>query len=103
MNINNIFFSAFPGIFGTQQDTYIQVIKEMLVTCIQPPNADKVRLLSARAACAFITECLGESKYKSFAELYPGILEVRFAINNNFWGKQLNFFIENTKGPKLYV
>ena len=64
----------------------------MLVTCIQPPNADKVRLLSARAACAFITECLGESKYKSFAELYPGILEVRFAINNNFCGKHLNFY-----------
>ena len=74
------FTSAFPGIFGTQQDTYIQVIKEMLVTCIQPPNAEKVRLLSARAACAFITECLGETKYKSFAELYPGILEVRFLV-----------------------
>jgi len=40
-----IFFSsAFPGIFGTQQETYIQVIKEMLVSCIQPPNADKVCL-----------------------------------------------------------
>jgi hypothetical protein len=36
----------------------------------------QVRLLSARAACTFITECLGETNFKKFAELYPGILEV---------------------------
>jgi len=66
---------AFPGIFGTQQETYIQVIKEMLMSCLQHTNPNKVRLLSARAACTFITECVEESKYKYFVDIYPGILE----------------------------
>eukprot|EP00111_Clytia_hemisphaerica_P019077 TCONS_00056356-protein len=94
---------AFPGIFGTQQDTYIQVIKEMLVTCIQPPNADKVRLLSARAAATFITECLGEAKFKSFAELYPGILEaIGIAVKSEGDDNVLKSFVEMVEvAPKL--
>lgn len=66
---------AFPGIFGGQQETYIQVIKEMLISCLQQHNPNNVRLLSARASCTFITECVEEPKYKFFYDLYPGILE----------------------------
>lgn len=65
---------AFPGIFGGQQDTYLQVIKEMLVSCLVQGIPDKVRLLAARAACMFITECVDDSKFGFFADLLPGIL-----------------------------
>jgi len=67
---------AFPGIFGGQQDTYLQVIKEMLLSCIVPGNPDKVRLLAARASCMFIIECVEDTKYGFFADIYPGILEM---------------------------
>lgn len=40
----------------------------------------QVRLLSARASCTFITECVEEPKYKFFYDLYPGILEVMFSV-----------------------
>jgi len=69
-------FIAFPGIFGGQQDTYLQVIKEMLVSCIVPGIPDKVRLLAARASCMFIIECVEDTKFSFFADIYPGILEM---------------------------
>ena len=43
---------------------------------IHQPIPFQVRLLSARATCTFITECVDESQYKLFADIYPGVLEV---------------------------
>lgn len=94
---------AFPGIFGGQQDTYLQVIKEMLVSCIVPGIPDKVRLLAARASCMFIIECVEDTKFGFFSDVYPGILEmisisVQMAEDDNL----LKSFVEVVElAPKL--
>jgi len=94
---------AFPGIFGTQQETYIQVIKTMLFKTIQPSNPTKVKLLSARATCTFITECVEESKYKMFADIYPGIVEaIGISVQEEDDDSVLKSFVELVEMvPKL--
>ncbi|XP_065645184.1 importin-5 isoform X3 [Hydra vulgaris] len=94
---------AFPGIFGKQQETYIQVIKEMLSACIKPSNEDKVRLLSARAACTFITEQVEETEYKIFGDIYPGILQaIEISVKNEEDDSVLKCFVELVEiAPKL--
>ena len=96
-------FIAFPGIFGGQQDTYIQVIKEMLVSCIVPGIPDKVRLLAARASCMFIIECVEDTKYSFFADIYPGILEmIRISVELAEDDSLLKSFVEVVElAPKL--
>lgn len=94
---------AFPGIFGGQQDTYLQVIKEMLVSCIVPGIPDKVRLLAARASCMFITECVEDTKFGFFADLFPGILEmIRISVGLAEDDSLLKSFLEVVElAPKL--
>jgi len=96
-------FIAFPGIFGGQQDTYLQVIKEMLVSCIVPGIPDKVRLLAARASCMFIIECVEDTKYSFFADIYPGILEmIRISVTLADDDSLLKSFVEVVElAPKL--
>jgi hypothetical protein len=95
--------NAFPGIFGTQQETYMAVIKEMLFSCIQNTNPEKVRLLSARATCTFITECVDESQYNLFADIYPGVLEaIDISIKMETDDAVLKAFVELVEmAPKL--
>jgi len=94
---------AFPGIFGGQQDTYLQVIKEMLVSCIVPGIPDKVRLLAARASCMFIIECVEDTKFGFFADVYPGILEmIRISVGLAEDDTLLKSFVEVVElAPKL--
>jgi len=94
---------AFPGIFGGQQDTYLQVIKEMLVSCIVPGIPDKVRLLAARASCMFIIECVEDTKFGFFADIYPGILEmIGISVTQATDDNLLKSFVEVVElAPKL--
>ncbi|KAM8975291.1 importin-5 [Pelodytes ibericus] len=69
-------FWNFPGIFGNQQQHYLDVIKRMLVQCMQDQNIPVIRTLSARAAGAFIlANEHNVPLLKHFADLLPGILQ----------------------------
>ncbi|XP_078381779.1 importin-5-like [Oculina patagonica] len=68
-------FVSFPGIFGTQQEHYMQVIKQMLWQCLQDQSSQQVRFMSARASVAFITDQVEEIKQRQFVELVPGIVQ----------------------------
>uniref|UniRef100_A0A8C0H9K6 Importin 5 n=1 Tax=Chelonoidis abingdonii TaxID=106734 RepID=A0A8C0H9K6_CHEAB len=71
-------FWNFPGIFGNQQQHYLEVIKRMLVQCMQDQEHPTVRMLSARAAAAFVLANEHNLPLlKHFADLLPGILQVR--------------------------
>eukprot|EP00794_Sanderia_malayensis_P010931 gene10931-12092_t len=93
---------SFPGIFGTQQDTYMQVIKEMLMHCLQPTNSLKIRYLAARATCTFIVESVEETKHKLFADLVPFILQaLEASVKNEDDDAVLKGFVELADtGPK---
>uniref|UniRef100_A0A8D2Q919 Importin 5 n=1 Tax=Varanus komodoensis TaxID=61221 RepID=A0A8D2Q919_VARKO len=74
-------FWNFPGIFGNQQQHYLEVIKRMLVQCMQDQENPMIRTLSARAAAAFVLA--NEQNLpllKHFADLLPGILQ---AVNDS--------------------
>uniref|UniRef100_A0A670KHC7 Importin-5 n=1 Tax=Podarcis muralis TaxID=64176 RepID=A0A670KHC7_PODMU len=74
-------FWNFPGIFGNQQQHYLDVIKRMLVQCMQDQENPTIRTLSARAAAAFVLA--NEQNLpllKHFADLLPGILQ---AVNDS--------------------
>ncbi|XP_053311326.1 importin-5 [Spea bombifrons] len=74
-------FWNFPGIFGNQQQHYLDVIKRMLVQCMQDQNTPVIRTLSARAAGAFIlANEHNVPLLKHFADLLPGILQ---AVNES--------------------
>ncbi|XP_071991564.1 importin-5 [Engystomops pustulosus] len=69
-------FWNFPGIFGNQQQHYLEVIKRMLVQCMQDQNHPGIRTLSARAAAAFVlANEHNVPLLKHFADLLPGILQ----------------------------
>ncbi|KAI7796267.1 importin-5, partial [Triplophysa rosa] len=74
-------FWNFPGIFGNQQQHYLEVIKRMLVQCMQDQDNPQIRALSARAAASFILSNEGNTALlKHFSDLLPGILQ---AVNES--------------------
>ncbi|XP_068165372.1 importin-5 isoform X2 [Antennarius striatus] len=74
-------FWNFPGIFGNQQQHYIEVIKMMLVQCMQDLAHPQIRTLAARAAASFVLSNEGNpALLKHFADLLPGILQ---AVNES--------------------
>uniref|UniRef100_A0A8C2NT17 TOG domain-containing protein n=1 Tax=Capra hircus TaxID=9925 RepID=A0A8C2NT17_CAPHI len=75
------FFRNFPGIFGNQQQHYLDVIKRMLVQCMQDQEHPSIRTLSARATAAFIlANEHNVALFKHFADLLPGFLQ---AVNDS--------------------
>ena len=50
---STVFFRSFPGIFGTQQEHYMQVIKQMLWQCLQDQSSQQVNL--SPPICCFST------------------------------------------------
>ena len=42
-NSRGLFCRSFPGIFGTQQEHYLQVIKQMLWQCLQDQTCQQVQ------------------------------------------------------------
>uniref|UniRef100_A0A286XZM1 Importin 5 n=1 Tax=Cavia porcellus TaxID=10141 RepID=A0A286XZM1_CAVPO len=74
-------FWNFPGIFGNQQQHYLDVIKRMLVQCMQDQEHPLIRTLSARATAAFILENEHNvALFKHFADLLPGFSQ---AVNDS--------------------
>ncbi|NWR59070.1 IPO5 protein, partial [Bucorvus abyssinicus] len=70
-------FWNFPGIFGNQQQHYLEVIKRMLVQCMQDQEHPSIKTLSARAAAAFVLANEHNLPLlKHFSDLVPGILQV---------------------------
>ncbi|XP_061655905.1 importin-5 [Phyllopteryx taeniolatus] len=74
-------FWNFPGIFGNQQQHYMDVIKRMLVQCMQDQANSQIRTLAARAAASFVLSNEGNTALlKHFSDLLPGILQ---AVNDS--------------------
>ncbi|XP_061548933.1 importin-5 [Phycodurus eques] len=74
-------FWNFPGIFGNQQQHYMDVIKRMLVQCMQDQANPQIRTLAARAAASFVLSNEGNTALlKHFSDLLPGILQ---AVNDS--------------------
>ncbi|XP_070711530.1 importin-5 [Pempheris klunzingeri] len=74
-------FWNFPGIFGNQQQHYMEVIKRMLVQCMQDQANPQIRTLAARAAASFVLSNESNTALlKHFADLLPGILQ---AVNES--------------------
>ncbi|XP_041502184.1 importin-5-like [Microtus oregoni] len=74
-------FWNFPGIFGNQQQHYLDVIKQMLVQCMQDQEHPSIWTLSARATAAFIlANEHNVAVFKHFADLLPGFLQ---AVNDS--------------------
>ncbi|KAM9396924.1 importin-5 [Salvelinus alpinus] len=74
-------FWNFPGIFGNQQQHYMEVIKRMLVQCMQDQENPQIRTLAARAAASFVLSNEGNAVLlKHFSDLLPGILQ---AVNES--------------------
>lgn len=69
-------FWNFPGIFGNQQEHYMEVIKRMLVQCMQDQANPQIRMLAARAAASFVLANESNSALlKHFSDLLPGVLQ----------------------------
>ncbi|XP_049610535.1 importin-5 [Syngnathus scovelli] len=74
-------FWNFPGIFGNQQQHYMDVIKRMLVQCMHDQANPQIRTLAARAASSFVLSNESNSVLlKHFSDLLPGILN---AVNES--------------------
>ncbi|XP_016396701.1 importin-5-like [Sinocyclocheilus rhinocerous] len=74
-------FWNFPGIFGNQQQHYMEVIKRMLVQCMQDQENPQIRTLAARAAASFVLSNESNTALlKHFSDLLPGILQ---AVNES--------------------
>ncbi|XP_048834790.1 importin-5 [Brienomyrus brachyistius] len=74
-------FWNFPGIFGNQQQHYLEVIKRMLVQCMQDQENPTIRTLAARAAASFVLSNENNSALlKHFSDLLPGVLQ---AVNES--------------------
>uniref|UniRef100_A0A8C1H8H7 Karyopherin (importin) beta 3 n=1 Tax=Cyprinus carpio carpio TaxID=630221 RepID=A0A8C1H8H7_CYPCA len=74
-------YRNFPGIFGNQQQHYLEVIKRMLVQCMQDQENPQIRTLAARAASSFILSNESNTALlKHFSDLLPGILQ---AVNES--------------------
>ncbi|KAI0224095.1 Importin-5 [Lamellibrachia satsuma] len=71
-----LILSIVPGIFGNQQNHYLDVIKQMLNRCLADQANPKVRFMAVKATVAIV---LGNEKdsnlLHSFQELLPGILQ----------------------------
>ncbi|XP_043927244.1 importin-5 [Protopterus annectens] len=69
-------FWNFPGIFGNQQQHYLDVIKRMLVQCMQDQENFQIRTLSARATASFVlANEHSVPVLKHFSDLLPGVLQ----------------------------
>uniref|UniRef100_A0A673ML26 Importin-5-like n=1 Tax=Sinocyclocheilus rhinocerous TaxID=307959 RepID=A0A673ML26_9TELE len=76
-----VLVTNFPGIFGNQQQHYMEVIKRMLVQCMQDQENPQIRTLAARAAASFVLSNESNTALlKHFSDLLPGILQ---AVNES--------------------
>ncbi|XP_066262018.1 importin-5 [Euwallacea similis] len=70
-------FTSVPGVFGNQQNNYLDLIKQMLMQSLQPTEAYEVRFQAVRAVGAFILINDKETQIlKHFADLLTPMLAV---------------------------
>ncbi|XP_060518606.1 importin-5 [Cylas formicarius] len=70
-------FTSVPGIFGNQQNNYLDLIKHMLLQSLQPSEAYEVRFQAVRAVGAFIVVNDKETQIlKHFSDLLGPMLMV---------------------------
>lgn len=70
-------FASVPGIFGNQQNHYLQVIKEMLMKYLDPSSTAEVRFQAVRAVVAFILLNDKEVEIqKALSDLLPQIIMI---------------------------
>ncbi|XP_076324305.1 importin-5-like isoform X2 [Tachypleus tridentatus] len=70
-------FTAVPGIFGNQQNRYLEVIRQMLLQSLQDPTNLNVRLAAVRATTAFLLAHEKEHNIqKHLADCLPPLLQV---------------------------
>ncbi|XP_070496261.1 importin-5 [Chironomus tepperi] len=70
-------FASVPGIFGNQQNHFLQIIKEMLMKYLDPSSNAEVRFQAVRAVVAFILLNDKEVEIqKSFTDLLPHVIMI---------------------------
>ncbi|XP_067944804.1 importin-5-like [Watersipora subatra] len=66
-------FSSVPGIFANQQAQYMELIKQMLLSCLA--DNSEVRFSAAKAACSFLVANDSDQQLLVyFRDLLPGVL-----------------------------
>lgn len=70
-------FASVPGVFGNQQNNYLDLIKQMLLQSLQPTQPYEVRFQAVKAVGAFILINDKETQIlKHFADLLAPMLVV---------------------------
>lgn len=70
-------FASVPGVFGNQQNNYLDLIKQMLQHSLMQTESYEVRFQAVRAIGAFILVHEKETQIlKHFDDLLPGLLQV---------------------------
>lgn len=70
-------FTSVPGVFGNQQNNYLDLIKQMLLQSLAPTEAYEVRFQAVRAVGAFILINDKETQIlKHYADLLAPMLHV---------------------------
>lgn len=70
-------FASVPGVFGNQQNNYLDLIKQMLLQSLAPNEAYEVKFQAVRAVGAFLLIHDKETQIlKHFAELLAPMLNV---------------------------
>lgn len=70
-------FTCVPGVFGNQQNNYLDLIKQMLLQSLQPTEAFEVRFQAVRAIGAFILINDKETQIlKHFSDILAPTLQV---------------------------
>ncbi|XP_064614966.1 importin-5-like isoform X2 [Liolophura sinensis] len=70
-------FGAVPGIFGNQQNRYLDVIKQMLAQSLQDRDHPQVRFEASEATTSFLLAFEKEPNVLNhFRDLVPGVVEI---------------------------
>jgi importin-5 len=70
-------FASVPGIFGNQQNNYLQIIKDMMLKYLDPSSNADVRFQAVRAVVAFVLYHDKEVEIqKNFSDLLPLVIMI---------------------------
>ena len=67
--------TSVPNIFGSAQDNYLGLIKEMLFASLNDPDHPNVRFSAIRATCAFLTGLEEADAKRHFSEFVKPMLK----------------------------
>jgi len=69
-------FNQYPGIFGSQQEHYKDIIHQMLSKCLQDSETKNVRFAASCALMSFLLENVDNNQYlRKFSDLVPMMLK----------------------------